>query len=329
MATPAMKIADVVKNTAFAKYFRQKLAEKSALIRSGVVSSDPALANVIAANGGVGGTTVNLPFWNDIIGEDEVLSDITPLTAGKITAGQDVAVCLRRGRAWSVSDLAADFACDDPVAAIADRIADYWSRRRQASVFSVLKGVFADNVANDGGDLFLDISGEVGDDAVLNKNTLNMGAQKLGDAKDMLVAVAMHSMAEARLNEVGGSAYVARAADNPAALSRYNGRAIIMDDSVPYDSSTGVATIYLFGAGAIALNDVPTKVPFEAGRDILSSMDVLATRNSWIAHVRGVKWRGVASGATPTNAELELAASWDRVYERKSVRSVAIRCKIA
>ena len=325
----AMKIADVVTNTAFAKYFRQKLAEKSALIRSGVVSSDPALAALIAANGGVGGTTVNLPFWNDITGVDEVLSETVALTPAKIAAGQDVAVCLRRGKAWSVSDLAADFACDDPVAAIADRIADYWSRRRQAAVFSVLKGVFADNVANDGADLVLDISGEMGDDAVLNKNTLNMGAQKLGDAKELLVAVAMHSMAEARLNEVGGTSYIARAADNPASLSRYNGRAIIMDDSVPYDAATGIATIYLFGAGAIALNDVPSKVPFESGRDILSSMDVLASRNAWIAHVRGIKWKGTAAGATPTNAELELAASWDRVYEQKAVRAVAIKCKIA
>jgi hypothetical protein len=41
-----------------------------------------------------GGKLVNMPFWEDLSGDDEVLSDKTALTVGKIEAGQDVAALL-------------------------------------------------------------------------------------------------------------------------------------------------------------------------------------------------------------------------------------------
>jgi len=44
-----------------------------------------------------------MPFWEDLSGDDEVLSDTEALTVGKITAAQDVAALLARGRAWSVT----------------------------------------------------------------------------------------------------------------------------------------------------------------------------------------------------------------------------------
>ena len=156
-----IRISDIVINTAFTAYVAKRTAELSALVKSGIVGRDPAVAAAVA-QAGFGGKTVNLPFWNDIAGADEVLSDdpSAPLTAGKITAGQDVAVILRRGRLFASSDLVADIAGNDPMMVIGDMIAEYWARRRQAAVFSVLKGIFASNLAANGGDLILDISGE-------------------------------------------------------------------------------------------------------------------------------------------------------------------------
>jgi hypothetical protein len=52
---------------------------------------------------------------------------------------------------------------------------------------------------------------------------------------------------------------------------------------------------------------------------------VLINRRRYILHPRGVKFNSTTvAGDSPTNAELELAANWTRVYENKNVRIVAI-----
>lgn len=323
-----LKLSDIVFNTSFYKYFVNAVAELSALVNSGVVSADAAITT-IAQSAGFGGKTVNLPFWNDIMTDDEVLSDSGNMDPQKINAGQDIGVIFRRGNLFKSSDLAADIAGDDPMKALATMLAKYWSRKQQKTIFSMLKGIFADNVANDSGDLVLDISQDVGDDALLARNTLLYAAQLLGDAKNNLSALAMNSQAETVLNDIGGTLFKS-GGETPAQLASYNGRSIIVDDGVHYEAATGIADIYLFGAGAIALNDVPTKMPFEVGRDIPASADQLASRMSYIAHVRGFAWQSPAiAGASPTNAEIESAAAWDRVYGRKQVRVCKLRCKLA
>ena len=48
-------------------------------------------------------------------------------------------------------------------------------------------------------------------------------------------------------------------------------------------------------------------------------------RSRYILHPRGVKFTSATvAGDTPTNAELELAANWTRVWENKNVRIVAV-----
>jgi hypothetical protein len=323
------KITDIVYNTAFAQYFMRALTERSALIKSGIAVVDARIAELCRA-AGFGGKTINLPYWNAISGVEEVLSDATPLTAGAITAGQDVAVILRRGKAWGVNDLAAEIAGDDPIRMVADRLADYWAARQQVTLFSVLAGVFADNVAANASDLVLDISQETGDDNLLSANTLLFAAQLLGDAKENLAAIAMHSQAETVLN-IAGAGGLFKPADTPASLPTYNGRQVVMDDNCSYDPVTGKAEIFLFGRGAVAMNEVPAQMPLETTREALAGNDIVITRRAWITHVRGVKWDPAAqvpAGATPTNAELAGAGNWTRVWDRKDVRVVKLIAKL-
>ena len=321
-------------NTSFSDYVVKRTMELSSVVKSGVASSDPTLAALIAERAGVGGQTVNMPYWKDLTGEAETVSDTTPITFGGINAAQDVATVLRRAKGWKSPDIAAEMAGSDPAKAIATLIAEFWNREYQRALFKTLDGIFANNVASNSGDLVLDVtmngSTPVTDGTEnLNKFTINRAAQKLGDAKDGLVAIAMHSMAETRLNEIGGgSPYVQAPANDPAQLRMYNGRSIIMDDGVPYNATTGLATVYLFGAGAVAFNAVPTKTPFETGRDIGLSADVLRSNMSWISHVRGIKWKGTPAGASATNTELATAGNWQRVYEQKAIRVIKLICKI-
>ena len=186
------KIADVIIPEIFNPYVVQRTMELSALVQSGIVQNTEEFDRLASAPTMV----VNMPYWNDLTGEDEVLDDQNALTPGKITAGQDQAVIIRRGRAWGANDLAANLAGDDPMRVIADLVASYWARRMQAALIATLDGVFAS--PSMAGNVH-DISGEADDDAKINGSAFIDAIQKLGDAKTQLTGILMHSAVEAAL----------------------------------------------------------------------------------------------------------------------------------
>jgi len=318
---PTTRIADVIVPEVFNPYVIQRTAELSALSQAGIISNNPELDRLASS----GGRLINMPYWEDLSGDDEVLTDDGALTPGKITSGQDVAVLFMRGKAWSVNDLARALSGDDPMKAIGDLVADYWARRRQALLFSILKGVFASESMS--GNLH-DISGETGDTALISGATFLDAVQRMGDAKDRLTAVGMHSavvtyLAKQDLIETKPDS------EGKSTIKYFLGKRVIEDDGCPYDTSTKVCTTYLFGEGAIGLGNGAAPVPTETDRDSLAGDDILINRQHFVLHPRGVKWTdAIVAGSSPTNAEVELAANWQRVYENKNIRIVCFRHKI-
>lgn len=313
-------ILDVIEPSVFNPYVIQKTAELSALSRAGIISNNPEL-DALASSGG---RLLNMPYWNDLVGNDEVLDDGSALTPDKITASQDVAVLLMRGKSWSVNDLAAKLSGADPMGAIGTLVAEYWARRRQAILFAMLRGVFlspsmAGNVH--------DISGGVGDAAVISAETFVDALQKLGDAKYKITAVGMHSATVAALTKAKLITGEVDAITGET-IQRFMNRKIIEDDGCPV--SAGVYTTYLFGEGAIGLGNGGAKIPTETGRDILAGDDILVNRQHFILHPRGVKFNNVSiAKSSPDNLELAEAQQWSRVYENKNVRLIQFNHKIA
>jgi len=325
-----MKLSDVVSKaamSAFTPFFNKAYNDESVFIRSGIAATDHIIAR-LCAEAGFGGKTVNMPFWGDLNGDDNVSSDTGDITVDKISAGQDVAVVCRRDKAFGITDLAVDLAGSDPMGWIASRLGAYWAKRDNIRVINTLKGIFASGGA--GANLVYDISSQAGSAAVLGKDTLIWAAQLLGDKKSFLTAVAMNSVAEAALSALDAQSSLYRPSEANGGLATYNGKKIVVDDNLGYDADTKVAEIYLFGAGAVALNECPSKNAFEAGRDPPKNggEDYVVSRHAGIAHVRGMKWVGTPAGATPTNAELATAANWSKVYDDKDIRVVKLICKI-
>jgi hypothetical protein len=317
---PVTRIADVIVPEVFNPYIIQRTAELSALSQSGIISNNPEL-DALAMGGG---KLINMPYWNDLTGDDEVLSDTGALIPEKITAGQDVAALFLRGKAWSTNDLAEILAGSDPMAAIGDLVAAYWARMRQKQLFSMLKGVFAS--ASMVGNV-QDISAGAGAAAVISGEAFLDAKQKLGDASDKLTAVSMHSAAFTALQKQNLIAYIPDA-EGKVEIPTYMGRRVIVDDGHPVNA--GVYTSYLFGAGAIGLGNGMAKVPTETDRDSLAGDDILINRQSFVLHPRGVKFNAATvAGSTPSNAECELPANWTRVYENKAIRIVKFVYKLA
>lgn len=311
------KISDVLVPEVFLPYVINRTAEKSAFWQSGIVGT-PDVA--IGANLTAGGHTVNMPFWNDLVGDDEVLSDTTSLSVNKITAGKDVAVVHFRGRAWSVNDLAGQLSGSDPLAAIAGLVGDWWARVMQKTMLSELKGVFeADSMECNVRDIHEDSSDD--EPHKISAASFIDASQVLGDARDSITAVAMHSAVETSLLKKDLIETI-RDSEGRFVMKTFLGRRVIVDDGLPFSSETGVATTYLFGQGAFGYAEGGTLAPLEYDRDILAGDTVFTNRRAFVLHPRGVKWKGTAEGASPTKEELETGTNWERVYEPKQVRIV-------
>lgn len=320
--TTTTKIADVIVPEVFTPYVIEKTAEKSRLLTSGMAVASEKLNQLITG----GGLTLQMPFWKDLQGDDEVLSDQRSLTPGKIGSGKDIAALLLRGKAWGANDLAGALAGDDPMNAIAERVSDYWARREQKILLSVLKGVFA---AASMSNHILDRSTKgIGAEVILD------GKQLLGDSADQLEALFMHSAVYTQLQKQNLIEYVSGStgpSGSPIQIPTYLGYKIIIDDGAP--KAGDVYTTYLFARGVVARGaGVPVgQVPTETDRDSLAGEDILINRIATVIHIYGVKWKGDPANAqdsTPANSDLEIGTNWERVYEDKNIGIVAIKHKL-
>jgi hypothetical protein len=331
---PKTAVADVIIPTEFEKYAIERTAELSRFGQSGIVEMAPEFDEL--AQGG--GREVKMPFWKDLTATRQIMSDSASLAVNKITSDQDIARIHNDAQVWSVNHLAKVVSGDDPMQAIVDLVAGYWARTDEGLIISCLKGMFA--AASMAGNLLAIHSESI---AGSNNNTKLNGATfvdactKLGDAADRLTAVAMHSATEAALRKLDLIDFIPDS-EGKAMLRTFQGRRVIVDDTiVPRAGTTDgqVYTTYLFGPGAFAkgvapLDGTPLQGGFgtegvEMARVPLDSDTVLINRRRYILHPRGVKFTSTTvAGDSPTNAELELAANWTRVWENKNVRIVAV-----
>jgi len=308
----ATKIANIIVPEVFNQYVIERTAELTNFYLGGIVSPD-AQMDVLASQGG---SLINMPFYTDLVGDDEVLSDQTALTVNNIATSQDKAALLMRGKAWGVNDLAKALSGDDPMAAIGNLVAEYWARRNQEILFSTLAGVFADNAANAGGDMTEGAVGAYSQDKLLD------AIQTMGDSGSKITAVAMHS-AVANLFKKAKVIETEQRTGDSVAIPRIDDVRVIVNDSLP--EAAGSYTSYLFGEGAIAFGQGGAPVPTETDRDSLAGEDILINRQHSILHPRGVAFQSAAvAGSSPTNAELADATNWSRVYERKNVRLASV-----
>lgn len=315
------RVSDVIIPEVFNPYVINEIEEKSALIRSGIMADVP---NLSVPNGG---DTVNMPFWNDLDGDPEAIQSDYALTPEKINAGKDVARLFLFGKAWSSEDLAAELAGSDPMQAIAGRTASYWTRNQQGMLIRMLNGVFADNTTNDSGDLVHDVANETGDGGMASGDVFIDGAQLLGDAKEKFTAIAVHSRVHANLQKAQLVEYLPEN-DIDIGFGTYQGKTLIVDDSLPVADGTTSGkkyTSYLFARGAVGYKAGLPKVPTETDRNTLKGEDILINRQKFIMHPRGFRWTEASvAGQMPTLAEMESAANYDRVYDKKKVRVVKI-----
>lgn len=323
------RLADAVVPEIFAGYMAKDTRQVQAFYQTGVLRPDGDLATKL----GGGGRTFNVPFWKDLDDTESEVANDDPTdegTPGKVSASTDIARRQLRTRGWSTMRLVAELAGDDPMARISARVGAYWGRQLDDVAISSVRGVFADNIANDSGDMVVDVStddaGTPTADNLFSAEAVMDAAQTMGDAKRDLKLIVMHSVVQTRLAKNDLITF------RPDSEGK-NWHEYFMDwrvhtsDRVPVITGTNQTMYhtYLFGADALGWAEVDPAVPVEVEPKpaIGNGMggDILWTRRQFVIHPYGIKWTDSSvAGEFPTNAELALAANWDRVYvERKQI----------
>lgn len=333
------RIADLIVPEIFTPTVLQQTLNNSRLVQSGAVTVDAAMSALLAG----AGLTFSQGGFRDLDDDEENISNDDPTdlsTPNKIGTQTEVQIRLSRNNSWSSMDLAADLTGMDPMAAIANRVGAYWSRRLQKAFIAELNGIFADNALAPSGndrhiqnDLTHNISGAAFDDGVTNIGGAPFIAAltTMGDAMEGLTMVMMHSVPFSRLLTDGLIVYGVNPRDpNSAMIPTYLGREVIVDDNVT--NNAGVFDTWLFGADAFRLGQGTPRVPTEVARVAAagngSGQEVLHSRLEWLIHPVGHAYQGPTPAGGPSNADLQSAASWTRVYrERKMIRIARLRTR--
>lgn len=329
-----VRLSDVIVPEIFFNYMSKDTTEKTEIFRSGIMRADAELAGKLSG----GGTTFNVPFWNDLDSTEAGVANDDPSsisTPGKLTASRDIARRQIRTRSWSSADLAGVLAGSDPMAHIRSRVNNYWDRQFQTTLVNTLTGVFADNAANDSSDMITDIGNDSSATAtaaeLVSAEAIIDAAHTMGDNHTVLSTLIMHSNVEKRLKKLNLIDFIPDS-EGKMTVPTYLGYRVVVDDGVRkvVGSNRTKYWTYLIGAGAIGWGEVPVAMPVEVDREPGQGngmgVELLYTRRQYVMHPYGVKWtESSVAGEFPTNTELATAANWDRVYaERKQIAIAAL-----
>ncbi len=303
--------------------------KRNELIRSRAIRPRPDLATAMAE--GTGGNYITTPLKGLISGSRPKNYDgKTDITANQTYAFKHSRVVVGRANAWTERDFSYDITGgEDFMENIAEQISGYWEEIDQDTVVSVLKGVFS--MADDAGAEFVskhtyDVTEIVNSEGVTGKmdgTTLNTGIQKAcGDNKGKFSLAIMHSAVATNLENLKLLTYLkytdANGMERDLAIGTLNGRIVLVDDSMPVDT-TGTAakyTTYVLGDGAIEYTDCGAKVPYEVDRDPKTNggQDTLYSRQRKSFAPYGISFTMASMASdSPTDAELEMGANWELV----------------
>lgn len=328
MAT--VRLADIIEPTVYQDLAPVNNPEKTAFFESGVASRSPLFDGLSQGSGKL----AELPFWNDLdptvepnYSTDNPASDAVP---NKVAQGEQIARKAFVNQAYQAADLAREISMGaDAMQHIRNRFGTYWMRQWQRRCLSTVQGVFADNEANDGGDMIHDIASEsiAGQSAatLFSRDAFIESAYTMGDMADGVTALAVHSMVAKQISSQDDVEDV-RDSEGQLLYQAYLGRRIIVDDSLPVIAGGTDGFKYLsvlFGPSAIAYGAGGATVPVEVEREALAGdgggIETVVERDTWILHPSGFQNTGTPAGESFTLAELEAATTWDRVVARKNV----------
>lgn len=306
---------------------------QSRFYKSGAMVDNSLMSTALASQG----ESYSLPFWKDTAGgTGDVPLEGTDATVNALTSGKQTYRKQVRNKVWGSNDLVPVFSGSDPIVAAQTMAMNYWTQAYDQLGIKSLIGVLADNAATNAGDLINDISGGTlaaayfSDDAVIDAQAKLGENGVIGAEGSDFSAILVHPKTYAYMRKLDLIDFDPISAQTRP-MGSYMGMAVIVDRNAPLDST--VYTSILLKPGALQMGLSSTGyLPTELNRAPLDGfgIDQLITRRTFAIHPVG--FTAVEAGfasITPTDAELILAAAWNRVYSAENCPIVAVKHKLA
>lgn len=275
-------------------------------------------------NGAGSAAYAKVPLFGAISGSAQNYDGVGDITPQKTPCYEFGAVVVGRANAWSERDFAADMAGVDYMDSVAHQVAEYWQEVDEATLLSILDGIFAANASDEAKTNFidthtLDITGE--EIPQISATTLNAAIQRAcGSAKGKFRAVIMHSAVATNLENLQLMNYLTYTDKNgitrDLSIGSWNGKSVIITDNLPTatdESGNTVYTSYALGEGAFFYENIGAKVPFEMHRSPSEDggCDILYSRQRKVLHPFGFDYvKASQATLSPTNTELALGENW-------------------
>jgi predicted transcriptional regulator len=300
--------------------------KKNELAKSGAVGSNEQARSALSNQ--TGSLYARIPYFGRIDGSTSQNNDgNTNIGSTNTSTFEQGFITASRMDGWTERSFSKNITAGvDFMDNVAKQISEYKVDVRQTMLLAILNGIYSmstdgDTVAAVAAKEFIekhthDISGEAGELANVSATTLNTALQKAcGDNKDIFKLVIMHSVVSTNLENLKLLKYMtytdADGVERELALGTWNGRVVLVDDSMPSDG--GVYTTYALGEGSIILDDIGDSVPYEMSRDPKTNggQDTLYVRDRYICGVDGISFEKPASiTASASNADLANGANW-------------------
>lgn len=307
----------------FGKYLETvPRVKQNAFLKAGILRSRPDLKSMLVDQ--TGGNFISVPMTGLIGGDALNYDGDTDVTASGLDTFLQSMIVVGRMKAWKEKDFTFDITGKNFMEEIGNQVANYWDDIDQATILSILKGIFGVSVDNFNTKHTLDITEE--STATVGATTLNNAVQKaFGANKNIATMAIMHSQVATTLENLQVLEYRkatdAEGIQRTVALADWNGRTVMVDDDVPTEeveaTQTEAAytkyTTYILGQGAFDYCDCGAKVPNETWRDPKTDggEDWLITRQRHLYAPRGFSFVMPSTPiVSPTNTQLETAARW-------------------
>lgn len=322
MADSRFHLADAIIPEVFANYVLNQSMKTNRLVKSGILTNDPALGGQLLAPGDF----IHMPYINDIMeGPDaQTWTDTQDISVNGLTTGEQRAFKFRQAQAFGYTDISQQVSGAPAQATISNRFSAYWNNQDQKLLFATLKGVFANtDIAT---------AKKYEDSGVFSARGFLATIAKLGDLQDNTfnkIVVHSSTYAEMKAQQLIETVQPANAV---TPISVYNGMQIVQDDDSNLINDDGSVTSYVFANGAVGYSvanpqnavEIEREPRHEGGRTNVINRRVVTT------HVLGtsVSKTFVPAGQTVTMAELAKGDTWASIVDPRHIQVVAYKAKL-
>lgn len=305
---------------AFGKYVEAFPATKTfRFMNSGIVVNSGTLTQYF--NSQTGAYSQRVPIYGTLDADEVNYDGETPMGDPGYQDSYSRAV-VAYGRKYAVAEK--DFSYDlipgaNFEAVLRKAIVDIKDRAFEKRLFGITNALFGATEAGPEKDFAdthtFDIASETGDAAKIGDTTLNNALQKAcGEFKSDFSMIAMHSQVATNLENLKLLNYAKGVDENGVikdlGIATWNGKTVVVDDAMPYDSELGVYTTYCFGKGLFEYTNVPIAKPYEPVRDSDNDIDKLYVRYREVLAPKGFSFEGKTASLSPTDTELFTATNW-------------------